>query len=415
MNGAKLPRSSRLSLPAPSAVQAALRETTETLAAELGRPGGQAPRWSASEWIVAKAAAALHGVSPLLCRAVPWDGAEGWKDFLEDQRAQTRARHTRIAELLAALDHGTRRQGIVAVPLKGAALHALGLYQAGERPMADVDLLVHPRDGDRTSRLIESLGYYKAGITWKEQIFAPRSAPEAAALGEHAGNGIKIELHDHIGERLPRTIVEIAELILPRSGQPGLNPYPSLAALMLHLLLHAAGSMACKGVRLLNLHDIALLASRMAPADWQQLLAIRAGGLRLWWASPPLFLMMRYYQAPVPRPVLDALRADFPWLLRRSTARLSDVSYSHLWVDAFPGITWSRTPLEALAYALHRIRPTREHLDARKALPATQAWAADREWSALPQSSRIKRWLTSRPPRPATWYVLRAAFGAANG
>jgi hypothetical protein len=405
-------------LPAPPAVQAALHRITETIAAELARPTGAMPRWSATEWTLAKAVAAMHGVSPLLCHAVSWDGEDGWNEFLRDQRAQTAARHTRIVALLDLLDRGLRREDIAAVPLKGAALHVLGLYQPGDRPMADVDLLVHPRDSDCVSRVIESLGYYEtASSSWKERIFAPRAAPTAAPLGEHAGNGIKIELHDRIGERLPCRVVDISEVMLPRHGRPGLNRYPSAAALMLHLLQHAAGCMVPKTLRLLNLHDIALLSAHMVPADWELILAVRAAGLRLWWAGPPLLLMLRYYAAPVPERILDALRADCSWLLHQSsrTRRLSEVSCSHLWVDAFPGIEWSQTLPEALAYVIDRIRPTAQTLEARRAVTNTEEWATASAWSGLSHSRRLLRWLTSRPARPATWHVVRAAFGATNG
>ena len=36
---------------------------------------------------------------------------------------------------------GAQDAGVAIVPLKGAALHANGLYLAGDRPMADIDLL----------------------------------------------------------------------------------------------------------------------------------------------------------------------------------------------------------------------------------------------------------------------------------
>ena len=43
--------------------------------------------------------------------------------------------------------------------LKGSALLALGLYAPGERPMSDVDLLVHPEHQDRADAVIRSTGY----------------------------------------------------------------------------------------------------------------------------------------------------------------------------------------------------------------------------------------------------------------
>jgi len=47
-------------------VQSALRTATETFAVELAEPGNSAPAWSDLEWTMAKAAAVLQGVTPLL-------------------------------------------------------------------------------------------------------------------------------------------------------------------------------------------------------------------------------------------------------------------------------------------------------------------------------------------------------------
>jgi hypothetical protein len=401
-------------LPPASVVQAALRKITETLAAELAQPSATAPEWSEFDWVLAKAVSAMHGVSPLLSRASYWPGRTGWREFLEEQRTHTASRHGRIAELLRLIDQRTREQGIAAMALKGAALHALGVYAPGERPMADVDLLVHPRDAQHTAALIESLGYYESCTGWKERTFTPIGDSCSAPLGEHSNNAVKIELHERICEALPRRMTDISEALFSSLRQPGLNAYSSKAALMLHLLLHAAGGMVYQALRLVQLHDIALLASRMEPPDWAELLEYRTAGL--WWALPPLQLTLRYYSSTGLAHIRDALRSDCPWHLGVISRRrmLSDVSYSHLWVDAFPGIEWSRSVVELLEYAMSRVRPSARHLALRVTLAHTQAWASDAQWSTLPQGRRILRWITSRQPRPVTMHVVRAALGVPN-
>ena len=139
-------------LPPPKALQDALRKTTETLAHELAQPSDSAPEWSDFEWQIARAAAAIHGVSPLLSGALRWQGPAEWRQFLVQQKAQTAARHARIEELLRLIDTSAGAEGVCAVALKGAELHAMGLYAPGERPMADVDLLVRAADKERTTR-----------------------------------------------------------------------------------------------------------------------------------------------------------------------------------------------------------------------------------------------------------------------
>jgi hypothetical protein len=170
--------------------------------------------------------------------------------------------------------------------------------------------------------------------------------------------------------------------------------------------------MITKSVRLVQLNDLALVGRQMTEADWHELLQECSSGRRLWWALPPLRLALRYYDFSVPVRALGALEADCPWVLRRNAQGpiLSDVSFSHLWVDAFPGIEWSRSFREMLSYAASRVRPGAAHLASRAASAVTQDWAADNEWSTLSQSRRIARWLVSRQVRPATMHVLRAAL-----
>ena len=98
-----------------------------------------------------------------------------------------------------------------------------------------------------------------------------------------------------------------------------------------------------------------------------------------------------------------------PTRLRRATARqsITDFSLSSLWVRAFPGIAWAQSGSEAYRYMLGRVRPDAEARRIREVDGANAAWAAHSSWRSLSQVSRILRWLTSRPTRPATMYVVR--------
>jgi hypothetical protein len=402
--------------PPPPILHATLRKVTERLAAELDSPTRTGPDWSEFDWIIARAVSAMHGISPLLSRTLLWQGPAGWMNFLEEQRLHTASRHARIEELLRRLDRRSREAGIAAVALKGAALHAIGLYAAGERPMADVDLLVRPQDSARMAQLLESLGYCESYQSWKERAFSPIDGRPAGELGEHSHNDIKIELHDRICEMLPRRITDVSEIIFPSGSHFGLNAYPSKAALMIHLLLHAAGAMASKAIRLLQLHDLAQLCSRMTAADWDELLEYGSRGRRLWWALPPLQLTSRYYSSKVPARILVALKADCPWLLDHVSGRrtLSDVSYSHLWIEAFPGIEWSQSIPEMLRFALARFRPSTQHIAMRVTITKTQAWASGNQWASLSQGRRMLRWIVSGQARPVTMHAVRAALAQAR-
>ncbi|HEX3912602.1 MAG TPA: nucleotidyltransferase family protein [Steroidobacteraceae bacterium] len=402
----------RTAVPSAAKLHPTLCKVTERLARELASPTQAAPEWSEYEWTIARAVAAMHGISPLLSRTLRWQGPSAWTTFLDEQRTHTRARHGRIQALLISIDRKTREAGVAATALKGAALHQLGLYQAGDRPMADVDLLVRPADVVRTAALLTSLGFRQSGETWKERIFTPIDDSAAAEFGEHAANGLKIELHERICEKLPWYLTDVSQFIFPSRPTAGLNEYPSNASLMHHLLLHAAGSMAFQGLRILQLHDIALLAGRMSAADWQEMTTSSSARNRKWWAYPPLALISRYYPAKIPQRVLAALKHDCRFVLRAVGAKKSlvDVSYSYLWVRAFPGLEWSQSVGEMLRFAVSRVRPNAMHLDQRKRDAASQKWAKQDDWSRLSQGRRMLRWLTSRQTRPVTMHAIAAVF-----
>ncbi len=283
------------------ALQLALHKTTEVLAHELQSPTAIAPEWSPTEWSVARAVASIHGVSPLLAGALRWGGPADWMQFLAQQKDHTTTRFGRIQQLLQLIDHNACREGIALVALKGTALHANGVYTAGERPMADVDLLVRGAESERATQLLTGLGFRPIMRDERSTTFQQAAAAATAALGEHSCNSIQIDLHYRICERLPLSAVDITEMVLPVQPRPGLNTYASKAALLIHLLLHAAGALSARALRLLQLHDIGRLARSMTDSEWEQVLReagrtvdARERARGLWWAFPPLNLAARY-------------------------------------------------------------------------------------------------------------------------
>ena len=276
-------------IPVPSfgRVETALRKTTEFLAHELACPGTRAPQWNEFEWCIARAVAALQGTSALLSATLQWTGPLHWQTFLDEQKTQTLLRYRNITALLSEIDMQARRAGVGMVALKGAALLADNLYPPGMRPMGDVDLLIRPCDVDAVARLLAPLGYAESFENWRHKVFVSRAEHGAVSFGEHIGNPIKIELHTRIVERLPILETDITPLEAPRHLHAGLNAYPSRAALMRHLLLHAAGNMRARALRHIQLHDVALLAPRMSGSDWQQLIEPGAREHASWWAFPP--------------------------------------------------------------------------------------------------------------------------------
>jgi hypothetical protein len=390
-----------------------LRKTTEFLARELVCPGVEPPKWSEFDWRIAQAAAALQGISALLSDVLPWTGPDHWQAFLAEQKTHTFLRQQRIKESLARIHARAREEGIPLVALKGAALLEIGVYAPGERPMGDIDLLVEARHLEGSGRLLTEIGYRRSHTSWRHTTFEPRDADNVVGFGEHIRNPINVELHSQIMERLPHTATDITSLQFPQHPQAGLNPYPSLAALMRHLLLHAAGNMRARALRLIQLHDIALLAARMGRADWAELHEAPARKQRLWWALAPLTLTARYYPSAIPASVLAATEPGCPRLLKQAlrSHELTDVSWSRIRIQAFPGIEWSRSAREALLFIMSRVWPNRSALSDLKYAVVAQPRLARIPWYGQSHGARILRWTLSRPPRVQTMLSIRLALG----
>jgi AcrR family transcriptional regulator len=279
--------------------------------------------------------------------------------------------------------------------------------------MADVDLLVQEAQLSPAVCTLAELGFRETYRSWRHRVFEPEAQQTPAALGEHASNGIKIELHHHVREILPLRAVDLSQVVWPQLPHPGLNSYPSKAALLMHLLLHAAGAMVARGLRLLQLHDIARLSQRMNDEDWEEVLrqAARTADGSLWWAFPPLTLARRYYSC-VPDRVMARAAGDCHWMLKRvyRSRTLADASVSHLWVSAFPGIEWAGSPRAMLQYAAARVTPSAETVLLRSMLAAVQPRVSGGTWAQLSQGQRVLRWILSPQARHETLQPVRAAL-----
>ena len=395
-------------------VAAALRKTTEILAGELAAPTNETPYWTEFEWRIARAVSAMHGVSSLLWSGLRWEGPGSWRRFLGEQRDQSIGRHLQITHLLDAIDLQAHRDGVALVALKGAALYAAGIYAAGARPMGDVDLLVRHDDAGAIVRLLGACNYAAAFTTHRHQVFLPRARKvmTGTRLGEHVDNPIKIEVHTRIAESLPVSASDITQLLFPSVEHAGVITYRSAASLMMHLLLHAAGNMRARALRLIQLHDIALLSARFAPSDWEELFAMRPNGRGLWWALAPLTLTALYYPTTIQPALFAHLGGECPPRLLKHVRhqRVTDVSWSNIRIEAFPGVEWARSSREALDFMRGRIWPSHE---ARLELKQGAAQIPDSStvpWYGISHAARIVRWVISRPPRVQTLLSVRAAL-----
>lgn len=389
-------------------VAAALHKTTRELAKQVPGSIDPVPDWTPFEWQMARVSATIHGIAPLLSCRLKWDGPDHWLEFLAQQRQAVWQRHQRIDALVARLDALAIESGIALTALKGLALHRLGLCKSGERPMADVDVLVRPQDVDCLGQVLAQMHYQEGFANWRHRMFQPGSVGLTDPFGEHVETPIKIEVHTRIAERLPHTEVDITSALSPASALPGIHGYRSIEALLWHLLLHAAGNMSARWLRLLQLHDIAQATALLRSDEWDELVAESIATGRAWWMYPPLTLTEKYFPATVPPAVLQALRRHCHRRLRRATRRytISNVSGSDPWVCAAPAIEWAGSAFEVARYLHARIFPPAAERRPMQRYRRDQPWAAAGDWYSLTLPRRLVKWLFSRPGRPQILHAI---------
>jgi Uncharacterised nucleotidyltransferase len=392
-------------------IEAALRKTTERLACDIARPGGTTPEWNEFEWCIATAVASLHGISGILADTLKWAGPDYWQTYLAEQKAQSILREQRIDLLLHAIDALARANGIPIVALKGATLIRQNLYRPGQRPMGDLDFLVRPEHLSACAALLQQVGYEDAFTSQRHRVLAPAAKGPVVELGEHVNSPVKIELHEAIAEPLPFQPVDITDRVWPATASAGLNSYPSIASQMRHLLLHAAGNMRARAARLIQFHDIALLGRGMQEGDWLELIGDDMGVPSSWWMLPPLQLTASYYTGVVPPAVVATLEQHCSRTLRRAIKRhrLTDISWSQIRIQAFPGIEWSRSKIETLQFMKSRIWPNRKVLNELRQRAAEIPQFSRIPWYGQSHMTRIVRWIFSQPPRVQTMLSVRAA------
>jgi hypothetical protein len=382
---------------------AALANTTERLVREIACPESNAPSWDTGEWAVARAVSAMHGISALLATRLRWQGPIGWQTFLREQHRHTLVGHERVGVVLAKLARTAAQADLPLVALKGSALREFPLHAAGERPMADIDLLVRPADAARACAVITSLDYRLSGSAPRHLTFEPRTAGRPHDFAEHASNPLRIELHPRVFEELPLEPIDITAEIWPSAARPGLNPYASFAALLRHVVLHAAGNMREHTLRFIQIYDVAMLARRLRPADWAASLGATPRS-SAWWMFPPLSMASRYLPGCVPAEALAEFAQLCPRRLRRRYEHCSvhEVGWSNPHAAALPGLEWSRTWREALRFTRVRVFP-----------PPPSPTGLDQATSGPIEARhvrRILRWLFTRATRARTLAAVQAAL-----
>jgi len=309
----------------------ALAQLCDTLAAWLNPAEAQNPHWSAAAWQTFQVAGRVHGVAPLLRKklaAVPWldESTQTWLVEQYHLNSQRLARmQTELQEILALFN----RRHIPLLPLKGSILAPLYYPDPGLRPMADLDVLIHPENFAASAHLLAELGYQQETIHWKHTEFCkPDNRRVVSTTGEHPDNPRKLEVHLHCRETFGGPTVELTKLMWANAapgtllGQPALLPCPE--ALWLHLLVHATYHLWQGKGRLIHLYDLALLAPYLTdPQPWLDAVDGR-------FTYPVLALLKKYFPTAVEDSLLTAQHPRVSHSFRQWVDSLDLVNTSHL-------------------------------------------------------------------------------------
>ena len=354
--------------------------------------------WDPQDWEAARWAVQVHGIAPLLDRAAAhWPVAAALhpllRQYLADQRQRSSQRVALLLRDLAELLAACHARNIAVMPLKGGLLATTYYDEPGLRPMSDLDLLVHPSDEPRMLALLADLRYEPLARGWKHITLARPEArgPVVAYDGEHADNPRSLDLHVRVAEQFWGIRYDLTAEAWADSAPGELLGSPTRllrpATLLHHLAIHASSDMIARRLRLLQLHDIALVAPAVDRAGWEGILsgAQARGEERL--VYPVLALTQRYYSAVVPDDLLLALRAGVPSaLLRQLDANALD-RYSFC-------NTAPTTPAEKLCW----FRPGRER-------------AAALRHMLLPDPAEMAHWYPYLS-RPSLLPLAYARYGA---
>jgi hypothetical protein len=303
----------------------------ETIADWLNTADPKQPTWSKAMWAQFQRVSRVHGVAPLLhttLKESSWP-APSLKAWLAEQYGFNRQRLTKMQGELTIILAEFNQNDVPLLPLKGSVLTATLYEDAGWRPMADLDLLIHPQNFERSARLLRGLGYEQSVAHWKHTEFSrPDNRQVVSRTVEHPDNPRGVELHLYCRETFGGPTVDLTDFMWQHAQHGSLLGERVMqieeGALWLHLLIHATYHMWQGRGRLIHLIDLACLTPRIpAPLLWLDLVDAR-------FTYPCLVLLKRYFPATLEQRILTHQQTRLSSTFRRWVASLDLVNTSYL-------------------------------------------------------------------------------------
>lgn len=290
--------------------------------------------WTKSHFNEAQFQIQLHGIAQILYHQLhtlpSW---EAWpiefKQYLFDQFRLNEMRIQKISATLNRVLTALDRAGVTVCPLKGSHLLLTSNRNPALRPMADIDLLIHSKDLDRTTNVLKSLNLQLVESMEQHAIFGTPATPVSFDQ-EHPDNPISIEIHTSIVFRflgLNNQLFDLSEPIRS-TCHASLEGYKSVVlmnktAFLLHLGCHFAHHLETGTPRAIQLIDLVTAARDCSDAQWVTLLDMTRAtrSERLMYAA--LSLLSRYGHVEIPSRVMSELAAASPFRLRDVLAHAS--------------------------------------------------------------------------------------------
>jgi len=166
-----------------------------------------------------------------------------------------------------------RDHAIPVIVLKGAALANSVYYSIGDRPMADIDLLVHPEDREKIIAVLEQAGY--PFNPWPAGGFHPFNINYTGEIDFLGSNGTVFDLHwNLISFEWVRLLNRLNVDTIWSAAQPlSINGVETLQLspcdMLIHICLH---SMMEGYTHRVTCRDISALIKHHQPFPWNEFL-----------------------------------------------------------------------------------------------------------------------------------------------
>lgn len=242
-------------------------------------------RWSAADWQAARTATLMQGLAGYFhctLAGAPLEAvlAQDYRQWLATEYANNQARIARLHEDLHSLLHEANRAGIAVAPLKGSLLTTKVYPDPAVRPMADIDLLVHPTDRETMRHILERRGYRLVSpvtaYDHHDKFIHPENSRVVSYRGEHPENPRPMELHTRLSKIIWAVYdtAEITDYFWETSRETEIlgerAVAPSAEAQVVYLAIHALSHFVIQTGRALHWVDLAAVL-QASPVDVSKL------------------------------------------------------------------------------------------------------------------------------------------------